>query len=218
MWFLSGFPIKKTEKLPDGNSYQDYRLSPFVVPTNSVYCFNTIDVKKYIDKNIYTISIFISKATKLNIASFTKILEHVLWWISTKFEFFVLSIDQKVKMVYTLYNRKTPTRKNMPFQKPLDEINPSLTTVKCVYKSVELKGTRKCALYEQLPFLYSLKLYAPARDPCNSHRSSHGFTIFSWDSKFSILTKVGLANFFFLEMSSGIIKVNCYKYPWCTIH
>jgi hypothetical protein len=36
------FPYKKAEKLPDGNSYQDYRLSPFVVPTNSVYCFNTI--------------------------------------------------------------------------------------------------------------------------------------------------------------------------------
>ena len=42
------------------------------------------------------------------------------------FEFFVLSIDQKVKMVDATGNLQQG--KKMPFQKPLDEINPSLTT------------------------------------------------------------------------------------------
>lgn len=47
------------------------------------------------------ISIFISKATKLNIASFTKYKNMYFDGSQQNFEFFVLSIDQKVKMVDT---------------------------------------------------------------------------------------------------------------------
>ena len=79
-----------------------------------------------------------------------------------------------------------------------------------------LKGTRKYALYEQLSFIYGLKSYAPARDPCNSSRSSPGFTIFSWDSlkfsNFQFLHKWDSPNFVIRNVS-GLVKVNCYKYP-----
>jgi hypothetical protein len=33
------------------------------------------------------------------------------------------------------------------------------STVKPVYKGSRVKGIRKCALYQQVPFIYRIKLY-----------------------------------------------------------
>ena len=120
--------------------------------------------------------------------------------------------------MYIMWSLKAVARQNFPILFIITPSQPILSPphVSVMKESYISKYPICCTREDKHLFTTGAKYCDILRDYCNSSRwvnSTHRLIIFSWDSpKFSNFKFFAKQNF--QNMSAGLVKINCYKYPW----